>query len=243
MRAVATRSGAVGRVDHLVGGGRWHGGVHLAEDLRLNNRKCSSGPVLESACAGDQDAAREQPLAGRSDEIVRVRGIGSLGQQRGRQGGFVIGLQFAQTEVSLGPELALGKCLPALVNRPQAGDGWRRHGQDLGGVSQEVSGQHVETVERSTGNAHEHEHQHGGQAVVAAELLPDGRHVRRREREELLPIELTQPRRQGLLANEAQGEGGHGVGRRQVGGQCTAMAAVNPDWRSSCGVATVGKPH
>jgi 3-hydroxybutyrate dehydrogenase len=42
--------------------------------------------------------------------------------------------------------------------------------------------------------------------VVAAELLPHGRHVRRCEREELLPVELTQTRRQGLLADEAQCE-------------------------------------
>jgi hypothetical protein len=69
-------------------------------------------------------------------------------------------------------------------------------------------------------------HQRGGQAVVAAELLPDGCHIRRREREELLSIELTQARRQGLPADEAQGEGGHGVGQRQVGGQCTAIAAA-----------------
>ena len=100
--------------------------------------------------------------------------------------------------------------------------------KDLGGVPEEVSGQHVETVERSAGHAHEHEHQRGGQAAVAAELLPEGRHVRRRERKELLPIKLTQARRQGLLADEAQGEGGHGVGQRQVGGQCTAAASVNP---------------
>ena len=95
-------------------------------------------------------------------------------------------------------------------------------------MPEEVSGQHVETVERSAGHAHEHEHQRGGQAAVAAELLPEGRHVRRRERKELLPIKLTQARRQGLLADEAQGEGGHGVGQRQVGGQCTAAASVNP---------------
>ena len=57
-----------------------------------------------------------------------------------------------------------------------AGDGRRRHGQDLGGVSQEVSGEPVETVKRSAGHAHEHKHQRRGQAVVAAELLPDGRH-------------------------------------------------------------------
>ena len=120
----------------------------------------------------------------------------------------------------------LGKRLAALVDRPQAGNGRRRYGQNLGGVPQEVSGQHVETVERSAGHAHEHEHQRGGQAVVAAELLPDGSYVRRREREELLPIELTQARRQGLLADEAQGEGGHGVGQREMGGQCTAAAGA-----------------
>ncbi|WP_293196579.1 hypothetical protein [Ottowia sp.] len=71
--------------------------------------------------------------------------------------------------------------------------------------------------------------------MVAAELLPDGSHVRRREREELLPVELTQARRQGLLADEAQGEGGHGSGQRQMGGQCTAMAAAKAVWRSSSG--------
>jgi hypothetical protein len=56
------------------------------------------------------------------------------------------------------------------------------------------SGQHVEAVERSTGNSHEHKHQRSGKAVVAAELLPDGRHVRRCEREERLPVELIQAR-------------------------------------------------
>ena len=70
--------------------------------------------------------------------------------------------------------------------------------------------------------------------MVAAELLPDGSHVRRREREELLPVELTQARRQGLLADEAQGEGGHGGGQRQGGGQCTATAAAKAVGRSSC---------
>jgi hypothetical protein len=65
--------------------------------------------------------------------------------------------------------------------------------------------------------------------------VPGAIGVRRREREELLAVELAQPRRQGFLADETQGEGGHGIGQRQMGCQCTAMAAVNAIDRSSSG--------
>jgi hypothetical protein len=49
----------------------------------------------------------------------------SLGQQGRGQRGFVVDFKFAQAQVGLGPELVLGKGLPALVDRPQAGDGRR----------------------------------------------------------------------------------------------------------------------
>jgi hypothetical protein len=84
-------------------------------------------------------------------------------------------------------------------------------------MTQQIARQHGEAIKRSAGHAHEHEHQGCGQPVVAAELLPDRCHVCRTELEELLAVELAQPGRQGLLADESQGEGGHGIARSVVG--------------------------
>ena len=47
--------------------------------------------------------------------------------------------------------------------------------------------------------------------MVAAEISPDSRHVIRQQREELLQVEVTQARRQGLLADETKGEGRHSI--------------------------------
>ena len=52
--------------------------------------------------------------------------------------------------------------------------------------------------------------------MSAATLGPDRRHVGRTQLEELLAVELTQPRRQSFLADESQGEGRHGFARSVI---------------------------
>ena len=53
--------------------------------------------------------------------------------------------------------------------------------------------------------------------MSAAKLGTDRRNVGRTQLEELLAVELAQPRRQGLLPDESQGEGGHGIAGSAVG--------------------------
>ena len=76
------------------------------------------------------------------------------------------------------------------------------------------------------------------QAMVAAKLSPDGIHVVREQREELLQVEIAQPRRQGLLTDETKGKRGHGIGQRRVGGQCTPATGAGsvPPVCGRCGV-------
>lgn len=116
---------------------------------------------------------------------------------------------------------------------------------DRGGVSQEVSRQHIEHIQGPARHAHEHEHHRGGQPVVTAELLPDGRHVRRRESEELLPVEINQARRQGLLADQAPGEGEHDIYYRS--GRCAVNVPPRMSPRQSAdhpeGMEAAWNPH
>ena len=53
--------------------------------------------------------------------------------------------------------------------------------------------------------------------MIAAKLRPDCSNVGRTQLEELLAVELAQPGRQRLLADESQGEGGHGIAGSAVG--------------------------
>jgi hypothetical protein len=103
---------------------------------------------------------------------------------------------------------------------PGTGGTWRvpfhilRHVLDICVALNSGSGKRQEGLGAAptTGNAHDHEHQRGGQAVVTTELLPDGHHVPRREREELLPIKLTQARRQGPSPTKRRAKAGMALG-------------------------------
>ena len=100
-RRVGARPRALCGVDNLLRRCRWYGGIHRAEDLRLHRGECISGPVLQAARSWDQDAPREQPVAGRLDQVIGVGGVGCLGQQGRGQRDFVVDCKFAQAEIGL----------------------------------------------------------------------------------------------------------------------------------------------
>jgi hypothetical protein len=207
---VRPRPRVVCRVHELLDPCGWHCGIDDFKDLRLDSGERVAGPVLQAPRAGNQDAACEQPVAGGLHQVVGVGCLLCMNVQCAGQVGLVSGSQVAKPEVGLRPELVLVEGLPALVDGAQAGNRRRRNTERLGGMPQQVARQHVETIQRPASDAHEHDHQRGWQAMVAAELFPDRFDVGRSQFEELLAIEFAQARRQAFPADEAQGERGHG---------------------------------
>ena len=76
--------------------------------------------------------------------------------------------------------------------------------------------------------------------MSAAKLRPDRRHVGRTQLEELLAVELTQPRRQSLLADESQGEGGHGIALSAVG-SVTVLLWMIAQLSDQCSIPGTGR--
>ena len=103
VRRVGAWPSAVCGGDNFLGRCRRHGGIDRAEDLRLYRCKCDTSPVLQAARSWDQDAPREQPVAGRLDQVIGVGHVGSLGQQGRCERRFVVDFKLAQAQVSLGP--------------------------------------------------------------------------------------------------------------------------------------------
>ena len=68
-----------------------------------------------------------------------MRRVLSLGRKCGGQELFIAGLNVAQLQVSLGPELMLGESLPTLVDRAQAGNGRGRDAEHMGGMTQQIA--------------------------------------------------------------------------------------------------------
>ena len=136
------------------------------------------GPVLQAARSWDQDAPREQPVAGRLDQVIGRGRHRQLASQQGRCEAPLRRRLQARAGRGRSWPRAGARRLPALVDRPQAGDGRRRYRQDLGGVSQEVSGS---TLKPSSGRPATRMNINisaAGRRWSLLELLPDGRHLR-----------------------------------------------------------------
>jgi hypothetical protein len=89
VRGVPLRPRHVDRVDQLLTACAGNGPHHAGHDLVLDLRERGAGPVQQPKRRRDQDAAREQPLLGRLDEVIGVRRILQLQLQLQRDRQFL----------------------------------------------------------------------------------------------------------------------------------------------------------
>ena len=115
MTAARTRVLAMGRVKAATHHGREDLAGDRAPDAGFDRGERVSGPLLNTAFAGNEDAVVIEPTVRRCEKFVGVRGLDGAKRQHGHEGRFRGWIEAPQAEVVPGPLLMLVQRRAALV--------------------------------------------------------------------------------------------------------------------------------